>query len=249
MARASRYGRRRALVSPQSGRYTRLVWSPLAVPHGPQRGYSLPSAVRSAPAVKRAIAFVDGQNLFAAARDAFGVGTPCYRPALLAKRVAEREGWVLAEVRFYTGVPAKRDDPRLHAQWTAQLRRMRAEGVVVAARPLRRRRRRARLDDGREVEFTVLQEKGIDVRIALDVVDAVLRGRCDVVLVFSQDQDFGELAQEVRVIAREQHRWVKIASAYPVGPGTRNTRGIDRTDWIHIDRRLFESCLDDHGRH
>lgn len=45
---------------------------------------------------------------------------------------------------------------------------MRAEGVVVTARPLRRRRRRARLDDGEMVQFTVLEEKGIDVRIALD---------------------------------------------------------------------------------
>jgi len=202
----------------------------------------------SAPAVKRAIASVDGQNLFAAARDAFGLVTPCHRPALLAQRVAAREGWDLAEVRSYTGVPARQDDPRLHAWWTARLRRMRTEGVIVTARPLRRRRKRARLDDGRKVEFTVLQEKGIDVRIALDVVDAVLRGRCDVVLVFSQDQDFAELAEEVRVIAREQRRWVKIASAYPVGPGTRNTRGIDRTDWIRIDRCLFESCTDEYGR-
>ncbi len=86
------------------------------------------------------------------------------------------------------------------------------------------------------------------MRIALDVVDAVLRGRCDVVLVFSQDQDFAELAQEVRVIAHEQHRWVKIASAYPVGPGMRSTRGIDRTDWIRIDCCLFESSIDERGR-
>jgi len=68
---------------------------------------------------------------------------------------------------------------------------MRAEGVVVTARPLRRRRRRVRLDDGAAVEPT------------------------DVVLLFSQDQDFAELADEVRAIAREQQRWLKIAGAYP----------------------------------
>jgi len=121
---------------------------------------------------------------------------------------------------------------------------MRAEGVVVTARPLRRRRRRARLDDGTAVEFTVLEEKGIDVRIALDVVRAVLAGACDVVLLFSQDQDFAELAGEVRAIAREQQRWIKIASAYPVGPGTRNARGVEHTDWIPIDRATYEACLE-----
>jgi hypothetical protein len=35
------------------------------------------------------------------------------------------------------------------------------------------------------------------------------------VLLFSQDQDFAELADEVRAIAREQQRWLKIANAYP----------------------------------
>ena len=53
------------------------------------------------------------------------------------------------------------------------------------------RRRRARLDDGEAVEPT------------------------DAVLLFSQDQDFAELADEVRAIAREQQRWLKIAGAYP----------------------------------
>jgi uncharacterized LabA/DUF88 family protein len=79
------------------------------------------------------------------------------------------------------------DNPRLHHHWTSKLRRMRADGVVVTPRPLRRRRRRARLDDGEAVEFTVLEEKGIDVRIALDVVRVVLACACDVVLLFSQD--------------------------------------------------------------
>ena len=126
-----------------------------------------------------------------------------------------QRGWDLTQARFYTGIPERRGNPRLHHHWTSRLRRMRAEGVVVTARPLRRRRRRARLDDGEAVEFTVFEEKGVDVRIALDVVRALLARACDVVLLFSQDQDFAELADEVRAIAREQQRWLKIASAYP----------------------------------
>lgn len=120
---------------------------------------------------------------------------------------------------------------------------MRAQGVDVTVRPLRRRRKRARLDDGTTAQFTVLEEKGIDVRIALDIVRAVIDHTCDVVLLFSQDQDFAEVAAEVRDIAREQRRWVKVASAYPVGEGTRNRRGVDRTDWIRIDRETYEACL------
>ena len=198
----------------------------------------------SGSAPNRAIAFFDGQNLFAAARDAFGFTTASYGVPRLAQAIAFQRGRDLIETRFYTGMPDRHENPRLHRHWTLRLRRMRAEGVVVTARPLRRRRRRARLDDGAAVELTVLEEKGIDVRIALDAVRALLADACDVVLLFSQDQDFAELADEVRAIAREQQRWIKIATAYPVGAGTRNARGVEHTDWIPIDRATYEACME-----
>ena len=195
----------------------------------------------SAP--KRAIAFFDGQNLFAAARDAFGFTTASYGVPRLAQAIALQRGWGLIETRFSTGMSDRQESPRLHHHWTLRLRRMRAEGVVVTARPLRRRRRRARLDDGEAVEFTVLEEKGIDVRIALDIVRTVIDGACDAVLLFSQDQDFVEVALEVRTIARAQRRWIKVATAFPVGERTTNHRGVDRTDWLPIDRATYEACL------
>ena len=123
----------------------------------------------SEPAVRRAVAFVDAQNLFHAAREAFG----CRHP-----------------------------------------------------------------------NFLVGQEKGIDIRLALDVVRLAHQRDYDVALVLSQDQDLSEVADELRVIAREQQRWIKIASAYPSSPTSRNTRGINKTDWILIDRALYESCID-----
>ena len=88
------------------------------------------------------------------------------------------------------------------------------------------------------------EEKGIDVRIALDVVRMAHRQEYDVALVFSQDQDLSEVAEEVRTIAREQDRWLKIASAFPQSPASRNRRGINKTDWIPIDRATYDSCLD-----
>ncbi len=66
----------------------------------------------------------------------------------------------------------------------------------------------------------------------------------DVAVVFSQDQDFSEVADEVRLIGTEQKRWVQVASAYPVSPTFRNGRGINRTNWIKIDRTTYQACLD-----
>jgi hypothetical protein len=46
------------------------------------------------------------------------------------------------------------------------------------------------------------------------------------------------------VIAREQDRWIKIVSAFPVSPTATNRRGINKTDWIEIDRAMYDACID-----
>ncbi len=63
-------------------------------------------------------------------------------------------------------------------------------------------------------------------------------------LIFSQDQDLSEAAVEVKAISVQQARWVKVACAFPLTPTTENRRGINGTDWIHIDRATYDACLD-----
>ena len=63
-------------------------------------------------------------------------------------------------------------------------------------------------------------------------------------VVFSQDQDLSEVAEEIRAIAREQDRWIKVACAYPLSPSTRNRRGINKTDWMPIDQVTYDACID-----
>ncbi|MEO3434253.1 NYN domain-containing protein [Inquilinus sp. CAU 1745] len=86
-------------------------------------------------------------------------------------------------------------------------------------------------------------EKGIDVRIALDVIRLAHEGAYDVALLFCRDQDLSEVAEEIKLIARERRRWIKIASAYPYSPAAK-VRGINKTDWIQIDRATYDRCLD-----
>ena len=196
------------------------------------------------PQNKKAVAFFDGQNLFHAAKEAFGYRFPNFDALKLAQGVCEAKGWTLAEVRFYTGVPDRNDNAAWSHFWTAKLARMGREGVVTYTRALRYRNQTVTLRDGREHTILVAQEKGIDVRVALDLVALAHRGAYDVALVFSQDQDLTEAADELRAIAREQGRWIKIASAYPFSPTSRNRRGINGTDWIRIERSLYDQCLD-----
>lgn len=198
----------------------------------------------SEPQVKRVAVFVDGQNLFHAAREAFGHTYPSYDVSALAERVCIGQGWRLDQVRFYTGLPDAGDSPVWNRFWTRKLAAMGRQGVVVFSRPLRYRNRRVMLPDGTKHSFLIGEEKGVDVRIALDVIALAHRREYDVALVMSQDQDFSEVAEEIRVIAREQRRWIKIASAFPESPVSRNRRGINKTDWIRIDRKLYDQCLD-----
>lgn len=63
------------------------------------------------PPVKRAVAFMDGQNLFHAAKEAFGYRWPNFDPLKLAREMSRLQGWTLGEARFYTGVPDRADEP------------------------------------------------------------------------------------------------------------------------------------------
>ncbi len=101
-----------------------------------------------------------------------------------------------------------------------------------------------KISDGIEYSAEVGKEKGIDVRIALDIVRMARQKRLDVALLFSQDQDFSEVADEIRLLAQEQGRWIKIASAFPTSRNANNMRGVQKTDWIKIDQALYDSCLD-----
>ncbi|HQU33689.1 MAG TPA: NYN domain-containing protein [Thermoanaerobaculaceae bacterium] len=194
--------------------------------------------------MKRAVVFVDGQNLFHAAREAFGYTYPNYDVAALGRAVCAATGWQLVQVRFYTGVPDARDDERWSVFWAAKLLAMSRQGIVTFSRPLRYRNRRVQLPDGSQHTYLAGEEKGIDVRIAIDVIRMAHRGEYDVAVVFSQDQDLSEAAGEIRAISREQDRWIKIASAFPVSLLAHNTRGIERTDWLPIERAVYDACID-----
>jgi uncharacterized LabA/DUF88 family protein len=196
------------------------------------------------PPIKRTFVFIDGQNLFYAAKDAFGYTFPNYDPMLLAECVAKQQKWTLAQTQFYTGIPEAKDSPFWNYFWTAKLAVMGTRGIKSFTRHLKYRNQTVALKDGGSTTVLVGQEKGIDVRLALDVVRFARQKKFDVAVIFSQDQDLSELAAEVQGIARDQNRWIKIACAYPTSPTRKNTRGIDGTDWIQIERAEYDTCID-----
>ena len=126
------------------------------------------------PTTKRAIAFFDGQNLFYAAKEAFGYSYPNYDPKLLAERICASEGWTVAGIHFYTGVPSPGDKPDWNYFWTAKMAVMGTRGIQTFSRFLRYRNQTVSLPDGTPAVTLVGQEKGVDVRIAWTSFDSLL---------------------------------------------------------------------------
>jgi len=196
------------------------------------------------PPVPKVIAFFDGQNLYRSVKELFNYIYPNYDPPKLAQHICNEKGWQLVNTRFYTGVPIQTVDPFWHNFWTAKFTNMGRQKVHLFRRELRYNREDlVAFATGQTQDIPKGREKGIDVRIALDVLRLVHQRACDVALIFSQDQDFSEVADEIRIIAKEQDRWIKIASAFPWIPHL-NIRGINNTEWIKIDKATYDQCID-----
>lgn len=202
------------------------------------------NAVAQEPKEKRAVCFFDGQNLFHSAKAAFGHSFPNYDVVQLSKAICHVNGWQLSGVRFYTGVPDAADKPFWSHFWTAKCAQMGREGVWVFTRQLKYRNKEIILPDGSSHTFLDGDEKGIDVRLAIDIIGMALKTDYDVAVVFSRDQDLSEVADEIKTISQVQNRWIRMASAYPFSPAVKQFRGIDKTQWVKIDRATYDACID-----
>jgi uncharacterized LabA/DUF88 family protein len=197
------------------------------------------------PATKRAIAFIDGQNLYHHAKAAFDISHPNYDVLALARTICQSKGWFFKAARFYTGTPELADDPLWHNFWAKKLLAIKRQGVHVFSRRLRYRETEVKIGD--EVHTIMVgEEKGIDIRIALDCVSLSLSNDLDVAVIFSQDQDMSEVVDEIKKIARLQKRWIKAACAYPLSPTASNRRGINGSEWVSFDKALYDRCTDPH---
>jgi uncharacterized LabA/DUF88 family protein len=196
------------------------------------------------PINKRAVAFFDGQNLYYHAKDAFGYTHPNYDPKKLFASICKEERLVDHGVRFYTGVHSITKNEFWHKYWANRTLSMGRAGIKVTTRDLRYRDTEIQLPDGSTQIIPTSQKKGIDIRIALDIVRMVRAREIDVAVIFSQDQDLAEVALEVQEIAKEQKRWVQIYSAFPVSSTASASRGINNTQWYKMDKAFYDACLD-----
>lgn len=189
------------------------------------------------PLSKNVSTFFDCQNLFGAVKKLWGYSFPNFDPVKLSKLIISKQApsmWKLTSINLYTGIHEVSVNPYWYNFWNRKLSNHRSQDTRVRffTSPLR-------------YSDNVPREKGIDIRIALDLVRMARSNQYDVAVLFSQDNDFSEVAKEIRDIAEEKNRWIKIASAYPCDSINRGIRGVNRTDWITISKSEYDSCIDD----
>lgn len=170
---------------------------------------------------ERVSLFIDYQNVYQRARDVFHGGDGHYvlgqvSPRRLGEHLCarmpagspetERE---LQAVHVYRGMPPLGN--RGHTPSQRQHEAWRRDGVRVRTRPLSARR-------------GTLEEKGIDVELALDFFAGAIDGDFDVGIIFSEDTDLTPAIEKVldpqrglNVVVEVAVWWNPPAQSHPLG--------------------------------
>lgn len=189
--------------------------------------------------------FIDGQNLYLSAKRAFGLRYPDFDIPKLGRHLSDRiSPDEDPNIRFYIGMPIARYSPHWTNFWSNKLQAAREAGVGVTTRDLRYLTETDPNAPG-GVRVLSAREKGIDLRIALDVMAAVRRPDCGNILIVSRDQDFQEVVRDVRALCEQTGRQIGIWSAFPeVINGPAFNRGVDGTTELMITREQYRTLRD-----
>lgn len=196
--------------------------------------------------MKRAAFFFDAQNLFRAAKSCFGYYHPNFDPKKLINYICTQRNYSLHSATFYTGVPTKEDDEEWNYFWSKKLLVIKNSGIGTFHRPVRYNSREFHCPRGHQFVTKVGSEKGVDVRLALDMVRASYDSSIEAIVVFSQDQDLNEAVKDIAREAAAQKRTIEICSAYPYSASATkvNRRGVSDTNWIKIEKADYDKCID-----
>ena len=195
--------------------------------------------------MSRMIVFVDAQNFYRSARRAFfDDGLDPYRfgqfhPSALGELLAARDaGRTLAEVRLYTGRPDAYLQPAAHRANVLQCQAWEQAGCSVFTRQLRYPYGWPDNAGGQRP-----QEKGIDVRMALDIALLAYKGHYDVGVVCSADTDLIPAIEEV--LADERGIQVEVAG-WRAGRFRQRLSIKSQNLWCHwLSREDYERVRDD----
>lgn len=184
------------------------------------------------------VAFVDLQNLFFFLKENCRVPpTQVHIPNLLHE-FAHMHGLRLDGIHVFTGIHDPRREPVRHESMSKRLRWLERNGVKVTALPLS-------YYTDRNTQEVRAQEKGVDVRIASELLRAVNDGLRRAIVI-TQDKDIFEAIRVATEMSLERGRDFTAFTPYLVGAewehngrcGMHGLRGTTRLDFpVGLARR------------
>jgi uncharacterized LabA/DUF88 family protein len=173
--------------------------------------------------------FIDGQNLFHSIKNLYEYKHLNVDVVELCKAISKKMGRNLGKIRFYTGISSPSCSPHWHEYWTNRVESLRKDGVECFCTDLR-------YIDGRGTE------KGVDVMIALDIVERSMSGP-GLIVIMSQDNDLAVAVKRATEKARKLNFEIELASAFPVRDREQR-KGITGTTEVRIDRLFYDKYLE-----
>lgn len=186
----------------------------------------------------RVAVFLDYMNVYKGAREAFFGGWDAHwfgqiRPMRLGLKLAGAgdDRRTLASVQVYRGQPSQTRDPKAARAFGRQTYVWSQESLTrTVSRPLNYRTNPPR-------------EKGIDVKLAVDLVAAAIRREFDVAVVFSGDTDLLPALELVADLLG--HPAVEVAAWRTTVGESRPLRINDQHPWCHfLDRTDYDHVAD-----
>ena len=188
----------------------------------------------------RVALYIDAQNVLQGARRCFHVDDASHHtdgqtdPIALGNLICDRAppGFArsLSEVRVYTGRPDSSKQPKTYGAHMRQCEAWERAGAVVVTHALRY--------PGDWPERRV-EQKGVDVQIAIDFIAGAIDDRYDVGIIFSTDSD---LRPALEFVADRFDRYPRAEAAAWRGPGANRALRVWNTtttgrppalSWVH----------------
>lgn len=191
---------------------------------------------------KEAFFFIDGQNLFLSSKKLYGYQHPNFDVVRLCENLAKLKDATVGKISFYSGMPGQSESPHWHEYWLRRMDSLRKQGVEVFNPPIKYRFKQERQFDGQMRNVLHGSEKGVDVKLAIDMFKQGIKGG-DYIVVLSQDNDLSVAANEIQNYAIAHGKSVEICSAFPTH-GHRSTRGIEGTIWLPMSKEFYDANID-----
>ncbi len=192
----------------------------------------------------RVILFIDAQNTYHCARNAFfgptdhsgcGQFDPIALGRLVVSRAPAGASRVLHEVRIYTGRPESTKQPKAYGAHMRQCAAWQKAGALVFSRTLRY---------PFDWPTSKAEEKGIDVALCVDFVAGAIEGAYDVGIICSTDTDLRPAIEYVSQKFPASPRAEVAAWKSPTANRAISIRGTRRI-WCHyLDLADYQSIED-----